>query len=528
MLPLYRQALELEYQFREAHNPLPATSIFSRPLETLASSLRGESGSKDKGGGAGGQSSKGGGNGAGQEHDAPFMVFSDFDETVSLEDTCGIVPEAVEQTLPQSKRSEWKKKKKEMFSNYSNSYKAEIAPLLEEGDNAPDFEGLLTAIDDFEHRMSKPIVPSNLLRGALRKRIWRIAGRQVVRRGCVAAIAGCMDRGVPLVLLSANWADDVVVSTLATNGIPSCTLPGDDKEAAALLRQWHSCRCSLQGHGHHIGRGVAVCSNKLNYRKVKKEDLSSSYAPIDGAEGDDLSTGEFETYRIISSQNKQTWLRTIVKEVGGGQNIPVVYIGDSNGDIRCLLDSDVGLALVHGNAEYKHFLQRSNRPVLPALVIGIEATCNALRTEKRESVATILNSSDRPLFYLNADHGWMEMNVLLHGTFEAQKWRYRGDAMYHSLVQPSSGTMLYPKLFETTIDDGSSIHFLGALPEHASLLSEEMEAQQGMGQAQGVYPTDTAVDWGIGPVCRHGAAVRPQNLQCLGRVRYHCNGGCCG
>ncbi|XP_074576710.1 bifunctional TH2 protein, mitochondrial-like [Curcuma longa] len=246
------------------------------------------------------------------DKETQLVIFSDFDLTCTVLDSCAILAELAiltaskvvqsdtdtlaAQKSPSVMRNSWDILSKQ----YAEEYQQCIESLLSAGQAETfDYESLCKSIEklsDFEKQANSRVIQSGLLKGLNLEDIKRTGERLILQDGCkdffqkVITIKENFDADFHI--LSFCWCADLIRSSIASVG----------------------CLNDLSIH-----------ANEFNY------------------EGS-ISTGEIIT-TMESPTDKVNKFRSILSKLGNEKKQLSIYIGDSVGDLLCLLEADVGIVI---------------------------------------------------------------------------------------------------------------------------------------------------------------------------------------
>lgn len=267
-----------------------------------------------------------------------LMLFSDFDLTCTVVDSSAILAEIaivtapkIDQTQPESQsqitrmssadlRNTW-----ELLSGqYSEEYEQCTESMLaNEKVEEFDYEGLKKALEqlsEFERRANMRVIESNVLKGLNLEDIKRAGERLILHDGCMGFFQNITKNenlNVNVHVLSYCWCADLIRSAFSSGGIPT----------------------------------MHVHANEFEY------------------EGS-LSTGEI-VKKVESPIDKLQAFTDILKNCDQNEKTNLtIYIGDSVGDLLCLLEADIGIVIGSSSSLRRiasHF-GVSFVPLFPALV----------------------------------------------------------------------------------------------------------------------------------------------------------------
>ncbi|KAG9151610.1 hypothetical protein Leryth_019969 [Lithospermum erythrorhizon] len=228
-----------------------------------------------------------------------MIIFSDFDLTCTVVDSSAILAEIAILTAPKSDQNQPENQIARMSSadlrntwgvlskQYTEEYEQCIESILST-DKAEDFNyerlhKALQKLSDFERRANIRVIESGVLKGLNLEDIKRAGERLILQDGCASFFQSIMK----------NEKLNVNVNVLSYCGI-------DD---------------------------VGVHANEFVYQES-------------------LSTGEI-VKKVESPIDKVEAFSNIVQNCSSDRKNVTLYIGDSVGDLLCLLEADVGIVVGH-------------------------------------------------------------------------------------------------------------------------------------------------------------------------------------
>ncbi|XP_042474269.1 bifunctional TH2 protein, mitochondrial-like isoform X2 [Zingiber officinale] len=270
------------------------------------------------------------------DKETQLVICSDFDLTCTMLDSCAILAELAILTaskvvqsdtdsLATQKSSSVMRNSWDILSKqYAEEYQQCIESLLSaEQAETFDYESLCKSIEklsDFEKQANSRIIQSGLLKGLNLEDIKRNGERLILQDGCkdffqkVITIKENFDADFHI--LSFCWCADLIRSSIASG-----------------------CLNDLSIH-----------ANEFNY------------------EGS-ISTGEIIT-TMESPTDKVNKFRSILSKLGNEKKQLSIYIGDSVGDLLCLLEADVGI-VIGSNSSLRRIGEKfgvSFTPLHPAVI----------------------------------------------------------------------------------------------------------------------------------------------------------------
>ncbi|XP_028097923.1 LOW QUALITY PROTEIN: bifunctional TH2 protein, mitochondrial-like [Camellia sinensis] len=239
-----------------------------------------------------------------------FMIFSDFDLTCTVVDSSAILAEIAIVTAPKSDESQPENQIARMSSvdlrntwgvlssQYTEEYEQCIESiLLTDKVEKFDYEGLHKALEqlsDFEKRANSRVIESGVLKGLNLEDIKRAGERLILQDGCTGFFQSIINNenlNANVHVLSYCWCGDLIRSAFSSGGLDV-----------------------LNVHANEF-----VYENSISTGKIVKKVES----PID---------------KLLAFSD-------ILKNSSSDRKGLTVYIGDSVGDLLCLLEADVGILL---------------------------------------------------------------------------------------------------------------------------------------------------------------------------------------
>lgn len=241
-----------------------------------------------------------------------LFIFSDFDLTCTVLDSSAILAEiaiikaaksaelaVADSPINQMSSSELRNYWRDLSGQYTEEYEQCIESLLpaEEAKTfAPeDLYKRLEQLSDFEKRANSRVIQSGVLKGMNVNDIKRAGERLNLQDGCSGffqKIVGLKERlNADIHILSYCWCADLIRSAFTSVG------------------------CIAD---------VAIHSNELEYKES-------------------VSTGEI-VRKVESPLDKLQAFRSILEQSSDAEHMSV-YIGDSVGDLLCLLEADIGIVV---------------------------------------------------------------------------------------------------------------------------------------------------------------------------------------
>ncbi|KAL1207549.1 Bifunctional TH2 protein [Cardamine amara subsp. amara] len=242
-----------------------------------------------------------------------LVIFSDFDLTCSVVDSSAILAEIAIVTAPKDDQGRSGQQIHRMLSSdlrntwnllskqYTEHYEECIENILnKEKVDKFDYEGLCKALEqlsDFEKEANNRVIESGVLKGLNLEDIKRAGERVILQDGCINVfqkILKTSNLNAKVHVLSYCWCGDLIRAAFCAGGIDS----------------------------------VEVHANEFTF-------------------DESISTGEIER-KVESPIDKAQKFKSILqneKDNNEKKNPLTVYIGDSVGDLLCLLEADIGIVV---------------------------------------------------------------------------------------------------------------------------------------------------------------------------------------
>lgn len=239
-----------------------------------------------------------------------LMIFSDFDLTCTVVDSSAILAEIAIVTAPKSDQSQSDNQLDRMSSSdlkntwgllsqqYTEEYEQCIESIMPpEKVNKFKYEDLCKALEqlsDFEKRANNRVIESGVLKGINLEGIKRAGERLILQDGCITFFQGILKNvnlNANVHLLSYCWCGDLIRSAFSSGEL-----------------------CELNIH-----------ANEFLYKES-------------------TSTGEI-VQKVESPIDKLEAFKNIYNNCGDDRKKLTVYIGDSVGDLLCLLEADIGIVI---------------------------------------------------------------------------------------------------------------------------------------------------------------------------------------
>lgn len=269
-----------------------------------------------------------------------LMIFSDFDLTCTVVDSSAILAEIAIVTAPKSDQSQPESQSETQITRMSsadlrNTWEVLSRQYTEEYEQCTenmlanekveefDYEGLKTALEQlsgFERRANMRVIESNVLKGLNLEDIKRAGERLILHDGCMGffqSITKNQNINVNVHVLSYCWCADLIRSAFSSGGI----------------------------HTMHVHANEFEYENSLSTGEIIKKVES----PID----------KLKAFTDILNNSDQSDKKNLT-----------IYIGDSVGDLLCLLEADIGIVIGSSSSLRKigsHFGVKFV-PLFPALI----------------------------------------------------------------------------------------------------------------------------------------------------------------
>ncbi|XP_058094967.1 bifunctional TH2 protein, mitochondrial-like isoform X2 [Magnolia sinica] len=240
-----------------------------------------------------------------------LVIFSDFDLTCTVVDSSAILAEIAILTAPKAdpsgpENSIARKSSADLRNSWdvlSRQYSEEHEQCIEgimpsEIVEAFNYEGLCKALErlsDFEKRANSRVIESGVLKGLNLEDIKRAGERLILQDGCVGFFQQIVKKkevlNADVHVLSYCWCGDLIRSAFSSGGL----------------------------------NVLNVHSNEFSYEES-------------------VSTGEIMR-KVESPMDKLRNFKDILKNCSEGSKHLSVYIGDSVGDLLCLLEANMGIVI---------------------------------------------------------------------------------------------------------------------------------------------------------------------------------------
>ncbi|KAF2306970.1 hypothetical protein GH714_022904 [Hevea brasiliensis] len=238
-----------------------------------------------------------------------LVIFSDFDLTCTIVDSSAILAEIAIVTAPKSDQAQPENQIARMSSaelrntwgllsgQYTEEYEQCIESILPSEKVEFNYEVLCKAIEqlsDFEQRANSRVIESGVLKGLNLEDIKRAGERLILQDGCTSffkKIVKNENLNANIHVLSYCWCADLIRSAFSSGGLDV----------------------------------LNIHANEFSFE-------------------DSISTGEI-IKKVESPIDKVQSFNTILKSYSTDKKNLTVYIGDSVGDLLCLLQADVGIVI---------------------------------------------------------------------------------------------------------------------------------------------------------------------------------------
>ncbi|KAG2314970.1 hypothetical protein Bca4012_065775 [Brassica carinata] len=246
-----------------------------------------------------------------------LMIFSDFDLTCTVVDSSAILAEIAIVTAPKDDQgqqidrmlsADLKNTWSLLSKQYTEHYEECIESILnKEKADKFDYEGLCEALEqlsEFEKKANDRVIESGVLKGLNLDDIKRAGERLILQDGCINVfqkILKTQDLNAKLHVLSYCWCGDLIRAAFSARGVDS-----------------------VEVHANEFTFEESISTGEIE-RKVE--------SPIDKAQ-------QFKS--ILQNRKKE--------EDKEEKSILTVYIGDSVGDLLCLLEADIGIVVASSSS----------------------------------------------------------------------------------------------------------------------------------------------------------------------------------
>ncbi|KAB5529509.1 hypothetical protein DKX38_019590 [Salix brachista] len=237
-----------------------------------------------------------------------LVIFSDFDLTCTVVDSSAILAEIAIVTAPKSDVVQCEAQIARMSSadlrntwdllsgQYTEEYEQCIESIMPSEKVEFNYEALCKALEqllDFERRVNSRVIESGVLKGLNLEDVKRAGERLILQDGCTSffqKIVNNENLNSNVHVLSYCWCDDLIRSAFTSGGLD-----------------------------------VNVHANELIF-------------------DESISTGEI-VKKVESPMDKAQAFNDILKSYSNDRKNLTVYIGDSVGDLLCLLKADIGIVV---------------------------------------------------------------------------------------------------------------------------------------------------------------------------------------
>ncbi|KAJ4881311.1 putative aminopyrimidine aminohydrolase [Raphanus sativus] len=242
-----------------------------------------------------------------------LMIFSDFDLTCTVVDSSAILAEIAIVTAPKDDQgqqmnrmlsADLKNTWSLLSKQYTEHYEECIESILnKEKADKFDYEGLCEALEqlsEFEKKANDRVIESGVLKGLNLDDIKRAGERLILQDGCISVfqkILKTQDANAKLHVLSYCWCGDLIRAAFSARGVDA-----------------------VEVHANEFTFEESISTGEIE-RKVE--------SPIDKAQ-------QFKS--ILENRKKED------------KGILTVYIGDSVGDLLCLLEADIGIVVASSSS----------------------------------------------------------------------------------------------------------------------------------------------------------------------------------
>ncbi|PPR82729.1 hypothetical protein GOBAR_AA37985 [Gossypium barbadense] len=266
-----------------------------------------------------------------QDH---LMIFSDFDLTCTVVDSSAILAEIAIVTAPKSDQNQPASQIARMSfaelrntwgllsTQYTEEYEQCIESILPSEKVEFNYETLHKALEqlsDFEKRANSRVIESGVLKGLNLEDIKRAGQRLILQDGCISffqKITKNKSLNANIHVLSYCWCGDLIRTAFSSGGVDV----------------------------------LNIHANEFNYEES-------------------ISTGEI-VWKVQSPIDKIQAFNDILQDCSNERKKLSVYIGDSVGDLLCLVKADIGIVIGSSSSLRKVGSQYgvSFVPLFPGLV----------------------------------------------------------------------------------------------------------------------------------------------------------------
>ncbi|KAK6911295.1 Thiaminase-2/PQQC [Dillenia turbinata] len=263
--------------------------------------------------------------------DNQLMLFSDFDLTCTVVDSSAILAEIAIITAPKSDQNQSENQIARMLSadlrntwgvlskQYTEEYEQCIENLMPvEKAVAFNYEGLRKALEqlsDFERMANSRVIESGVLKGLNLEDIKRAGEHLIFQDGCKVLFQNILKNenlNANVNVLSYCWCADLIRSAFSSGMFR--------ESATGIIAFYYS---------------ILDSAGALDALNVHANEF---------AHEDSISTGEI-VRKVETPIDKVEAFNNILKNCSNDKKNVTVYIGDSVGDLLCLLEADIGIVI---------------------------------------------------------------------------------------------------------------------------------------------------------------------------------------
>ncbi|GMI79132.1 PALE GREEN 1, THIAMINE REQUIRING 2 [Hibiscus trionum] len=247
-----------------------------------------------------------------KEHDPKqdhLMIFSDFDLTCTVVDSSAILAEIAIVTAPKSDKNqpagqigrmssaELRNAWGRLSTQYTEEYEQCIESILPSEKVEFNYESLHKALEqlsDFEKRANSRVIESGVLKGLNHEDIKRAGQRLILQDGCISFFQKISQKNslnANIHVLSYCWCGDLIRAAFSSGGLDA----------------------------------LNIHANEFSFEES-------------------VSTGEI-VWKVQSPIDKVQAFNDILQDCSNDRKNLSVYIGDSVGDLLCLLKADIGIVI---------------------------------------------------------------------------------------------------------------------------------------------------------------------------------------
>ncbi|KAL5996648.1 hypothetical protein ACLOJK_007567 [Asimina triloba] len=278
-----------------------------------------------------------------------LTIFSDFDLTCSVVDSSAILAEIAiltspkvvqdvpENINPRKSSVELRKSWDDLSKLYTEEHEECIESIIPgEHEEAFNYEGLCKALEqlsDFEKRANSRVIDSGVLKGLNLEDIKRAGERLMLQDGCVAFFQQIVNKkeelNVDFHIVSYCWCGDLIRS--AFSSVCPC-----GQESVEPMKVGHtSGKLSWDPPVKELMKVILCQTGGLGALNIHANEFNYE---------ESISTGEI-IKKMESPMDKVQAFKDILKSRTDSCNHLSVYIGDSVGDLLCLLEADIGIVV---------------------------------------------------------------------------------------------------------------------------------------------------------------------------------------